>query len=234
MKKNKVFLLIAITSLIMSCNPQRKTLSFLPSTDMASPGEVIILKIQQPDKLPEGDITVSFGKQLALIVDRGKEDALSVMVPDLPPSKLMLTISTKGKTLGETEFIVQRTTAKMVHMTMQGKDFKVLRAKGSNDEIRQFQGTEGKMLAFDVLEEKGELVMTGTIPHPEEMELFDDPKGKMQHEKSHHSEQVFSILIPNAPGKLKVRFYEPDPAAGLQSEKFMSARKFINEVILNQ
>lgn len=208
--------------------------TFSVSQDISSPGDIILLQFSDTTEVDTSGLEVTFGKAGAFIAGQGPQGAISVMVPDVPSGKLKLAVSRKGKLLGETEFTIQDNSAKSIALSMQGKEFKVLSSKGTNNAVEQYMGTEGRMLAFDVLDAKGELVMTGTVPHPGAMEVFVEPKVIHREEMhDHHMPSFFSITIPNAKGKLTIKFYEPDSKVNITAGNFSSARTLISEVTFN-
>lgn len=207
--------------------------SFIASTDISSPGEVILLQFSDTTEVDTSGMEVTFGKEGALITGQGQQGEIAVMVPDAPAGKVKLQVKRKGKLMGETEFTIQDNSAKSIAFSMQGKEFKVLASKGTNNAVEQYQGTEGRMLAFDVTDAKGQLVMTGTVAHPGAMEVFVEPK-KLRRESMHdHMPSFFSITIPNAKGKLTIKFYEPDSNLSITASNFSSSRTLISEITFN-
>jgi hypothetical protein len=207
--------------------------SFSVSTDISSPGEVVLLQFSDTAEVDTSGLEVTFGKEAALITGLGQQGDLAVMVPDAPAGKVKLQVKRKDKILGESDFTIQDNSAKSIAFSMQGKEFKVLASKGTNNAVEQYQGTEGRMLAFDVLDAKGQLVMTGTIAHPGAMEVFVEPKVIHRESMHEHMPSFFSITIPNAKGKLSIKFYEPDSNLSITSGNFSSARTLISEVTFN-
>ncbi|MRG44287.1 hypothetical protein GFS24_04135 [Chitinophaga sp. SYP-B3965] len=207
--------------------------AFTVSQDISSPGDIILLQFSDTTEVDTSGMEMTFGKEAAFISGQGPQGAIAVMVPDIPSGKVKLSVSRKGKLLGESDFTIQDNPAKSIALSMQGKEFKVLASKGTNNPVEQYLGTEGRMLAFDVLDAKGELVMTGTVPHPGAMEVFTAPKVIHREEMHEHMPSFFSITIPNAKGKLTIKFYEPDSKVSITSGNFSSARKLISEITFN-
>jgi hypothetical protein len=226
----------AVLLMLFAVSCIRKTsqsTSFTVSTDISSPGDIILLQFTDTTEMDTSGMKVTFGKEGALITGLGQQGTVAVMVPDAPAGKVPLQVSRKGKLLGGTEFTIQDNSARSIAFSMQGKDFKVLNAKGTNNAVEQYQGTEGRMLAFDVLDAKGELVMTGTIAYPGEQEVFVDPKVMHRENMHEHMPSFFNLTIPNAKGKLTIKFFEPDSSVNITSGNFSSARKLISEVTFN-
>lgn len=207
--------------------------SFTVSTDISSPGEIVLLQFADSTEVDTSGMEVVFGKEAALITGQGRQGNIAVMVPAAAAGKVQLQVKRKGKALGEAEFTIQDNTAKSIAFSMQGKEFKVLASKGTNNAVEQYLGTEGRMLAFDVLDAGGQLIMTGTVPHPGAMEVFTEPKVVHRESMHEHMASFFSITIPNAKGKLTIRFFEPASNLSITSGNFSSARTLISEVTFN-
>lgn len=232
----QIICMAAVMLMLFAVSCIRKTgqsTTFTVSQDISSPGDIILLQFSDTTEVDTSGLEVTFGKEGAFIAGQGPQGAISVMIPDVPSGKVKLAVSRKGKLLGETEFTIQDNSARSIALSMQGKEFKVLNSKGTNNTVEQYQGTEGRMLAFDVLDAKGELVMTGTVPHPGTMEVFTAPKVIHREEMNDHMPSFFSITIPNAKGKLTIKFYEPDSKVSITAGNFISARKLISEVTFN-
>ena len=195
----------------------RKTMQpmlFIASTDISSPGEIILLQFTDQKEADTNGMNVIFGRESGLITGQDTQGSVAVMVPDVAAGKTKLQVTRGGHILGTSEFTILDNTGKSVAFSMEGKAFSVLFIKGTNHAIEQYLGTEGRMLAFDVLNVKGELLMTGTVPYP-------------------GADKRFSITIPNAKGKQTIRFYEPASGESIHSGKFVSTREFISEVSIH-
>lgn len=232
----QIICLAAVMLMLFAVSCIRKTgqsTTFTVSQDISSPGDIILLQFSDTTEVDTSGLEVTFGKEGAFIAGQGPLGAISVMVPDVPSGKVKLAVSRKGKLLGESEFTIQDNSAKSIALSMKGKEFKVLSSKGTNNAVEQYLGTEGRMLAFDVLDAKGELVMTGTVAHPGAMEVFVAPKVIHREEMHDHMPSFFSITIPNAKGKLTIKFYEPDSKVNITAGNFSSARQLISEITFN-
>lgn len=228
--------LTAVVLMLFAVSCIRKTgqsTSFTVSTDISAPGNIVLLQFSDTTEVDTSGMEVSFGKEAAFITGQGQQGTVAVMVPDAPAGKVKLQVKRKGKLMGETDFTIQENSAKSIAFSMQGKEFKVLTSKGTNNAVEQYLGTEGRMLAFDVLDAKGQLVMTGTVPHPGAMEVYVEPKVIHRESMHEHMPSFFSITIPNAKGKLTIKFFETDSNLSITSGNFISARQLISEVTFN-
>lgn len=224
-----IFLVSAI-----SCGKKTKAtedLAIKPQLKSIAVGDALLLQSVQFTNLEKEEIQVKVNGKPANII--GKEQSLlSIQVPDVKQGKASITVQKGKEELGETVVeVVEGPSQTLLLQYTKGK-VELKSKRNSSTQFEQFIGTEGRVVIYEVVSASGEVLVTGSVRHPREKEVFGGEKGEMHREQSKSQKIDFEITIPNIKEKVNIKFYEGDGAI-LYNKKLYQEKKLISEITIN-
>ncbi len=203
--------------------------------DAASPGMHVALTTDQPVFNAKKPPRVQVGKQAAKIAETTSATQASIVVPNVAAGDADVRLLQGEKEIGRPARL-RILPPQSERLTLAFADGRVKlidaapRAGGYTEGARE----AGHRLSYDLVNEKGVVVFTGSILHPTlgRVEVFDETADgkRVIHGERAHARATFVLKIPYLPGRATVRFYDVPADVNLASEDGRKARTFLNEV----
>ena len=200
----------------------------------ASPG--MIVRISAPDALfKERAPAVKFGETPAIVSRVIDDSNAEVLVPNLAAGVTRVTVaSAKGATHAADFTVLPAHTQQLILEWKDGK-MNLLAVHPTSGEASGRGEIGGEpQLSFDVVNEAGAVVYTGTIPNPIErrMEVFEGAEAgpAALHREKMGGPVVFALKVPKLAGEARVKFFEAPAGVNLLEAKGREIRKPIGEL----
>ena len=235
MKKLFFFLpLFALVAVLPACTPRSKAGAISLSGSSAAPGETIIINLGNEQVKDKKEVVVNFNEKKALVV-AAEGNNIEVMVPETAPGDTKISVSLNNKTIGSSGFkIAAHPSRRLVFMMDHDGSVKQIAEKLNNEELAESGQTAGRKVAYELLDEKQSVLVSGLVAHPMAgMEVFEDPEKKIRREKAGHG-GAFMINLPNISGAMKLRMYDVTLNGDSNDEKLLGTKKLITEINLSQ
>ena len=197
-----------------------------------SPGMIVRVSATKPIFGRGQEAKIEIGGQLASIARVVSDTEAEVMVPQVREGQTTIGIS--GGRKDSAAFTVLPARAQQLILKMTGGRIELVAVHATSGEPSgRGELSGGPQLSFDVLNQAGAVIYTGTIPRPtERMEVFDGPDANsavIRREKMDH-ETTFALKVPMLAAETTVKFFEAPPDANTQDLRTREGRKFIAEI----
>lgn len=193
----------------------------------ASSGDLLILQSNLFKNKQSLKITINGAT--AVIVASTESEATVVVPKTKPGTAKIIVFNGTDKAAETTVEIIEGATTTLT-MVMANGSVSLKGKENTNQQFVQYLGVAGRVLIYEITDGNNTLLVTGSVPHPQEKEVLVDEKGNLTHESTPpETSTMFMLTIPNIKSATTITLYDAN-ADVLTNQELYKQKKQISQL----